>query len=606
MKHKLLVVVSVTFLILNIKSNAQVIHHQLQDVVVTASRTPISFSDLTRSVIVIDSSEIKETPVNSIQDLLQYAIGVDIKQRGIDGTQADASIRGGTFEETLILIDGVKMSDPQTAHHNLNLPISLDNVERIEILKGQGSKIFGPNAFSGVINIITKKSHSRSLSVEALGGQNSYYNTSLSASVPIWKISNNFSITKYKSDGYRYNTNFDMNNISFGSSLNAKDVNVNLLLGYNDKKFGASGFYTSTFKNEWEHTTTKIANLSSDITINNFTISPKLNYRRNDDRYLLDYTNPSFYENIHHTDVYGFELQSSLKTNLGVTSIGGEFNHDKITSTNLGNHQRDKKGFFAEQKFSPIEKLNIILGGFAYDYSSIGWKFWPGIDASYNLISDIRLFGSVGKAFRIPSYTELYYNDPVTKGDPNLLYEETTNFEMGLNLTQNFFNVELSLFRKQGKNIIDWFKLNKNDSKWTVRNIAKVNTNGFEINFYTNPQIIFKKLPFNKVGIGYTYLDSDRKTSEFISRYALDYLRHQLVVTISNNFFWGIKQSWAFRYENRVNFEDHFLADANFYRQINMFTIILKATNLFNKTYHDIDTAPLPGRWIIGGIKLNI
>ena len=606
MKHKLLVVVSVTFLILNIKSNAQVIHHQLQDVVVTASRTPISFSDLTRSVIVIDSSDIKETPVNSIQDLLQYAVGVDIKQRGIDGTQADASIRGGTFEETLILIDGVKMSDPQTAHHNLNLPISLDNVERIEILKGQGSKIFGPNAFSGVINIITKKSHSRTLSVEALGGQNSYYNTSLSASVPIWKISNNFSITKYKSDGYRYNTNFDMNNISFGSSLNAKDVNVNLLLGYNDKKFGASGFYTSTFKNEWEHTTTKIANLSSDITINNFTISPKLNYRRNDDRYLLDYTNPSFYENIHHTDVYGFELQSSLKTNLGVTSIGGEFNHDKITSTNLGNHQRDKKGFFAEQKFSPIEKLNIILGGFAYDYSSIGWKFWPGIDASYNLISDIRLFGSVGKAFRIPSYTELYYNDPVTKGDPNLLYEETTNFEMGLNLTQNFFNVELSLFRKQGKNIIDWFKLNKNDSKWTVRNIAKVNTNGFEINFYTNPQIIFKKLPFNKVGIGYTYLDSDRKTSEFISRYALDYLRHQLVITISNNFFWGIKQSWAFRYENRVNFEDHFLADANFYRQINMFTIILKATNLFNKTYHDIDTAPLPGRWIIGGIKLNI
>ncbi len=606
MKQILLAGLLSIFLFINNELNAQVIQHQLQDVIVTASRAPISFSDLTRSVIVIDSSDIKETPVNSIQDLLQYTSGVDIKQRGVDGVQADASIRGGTFEETLILIDGVKMSDPQTAHHNLNLPISLDNVERIEILKGQGSKLFGPNAFSGVINIITKKNLSRSLSVETLGGQNSYYNTSLNASLPVWKISNNFSITKEKSDGYRYNTNFDMNNISFGSSLNTKAANVNLLLGYNDKKFGASGFYTSTFKNEWEHTTTKIANLSSDITIDNLTISPKLNYRRNDDRYLLDYTNPSFYENIHHTDVYGFEIQSSLSTNFGVTSIGGEFNHDKITSTNLGNHSRDKKGFFVEQKFSPVEKLNIIFGGFVYDYSSIGWKFWPGIDASYNLISNIRLFGSVGKAFRIPSYTELYYNDPVTQGDPNLLYEETTNFEMGLNLTQNFFNVELSLFRKQGKNIIDWFKLTQDETKWKVRNIAKVNTNGFEINFYSNPQIIFKNLPFTKIGVGYTYLDSDRKTSEFISRYALDYLRHQLVITISNNFFWGIKQSWAFRYENRVNFEDHFLADANFYRQINMFTIILKATNLFNKTYHDIDTAPLPGRWIIGGIKLKI
>ncbi len=606
MKH-ILFCISLSISLLTIENiNAQTINHQLQDVVVTASRTPISFSDLTRSVIVIDSSEIKEAPVNSIQDLLQYIAGVDIKQRGVDGVQADASIRGGTFEETLILIDGVKMSDPQTGHHNLNLPISLDNVERIEILKGQGSKTFGPNAFSGVINIITKKNLTRSLSVEALGGQNSYYKTSLSASLPLWKISNNLSISKDKSDGYRYNTNFDINNISLGSSLNSKTTNINLLLGYNDKKFGASGFYTSTFKNEWEHTTTKIANLSSEIKFNNFTISPKINYRRNDDRYLLDYTNPSFYENIHHTDVYGFEIQSSLTTNLGVTSIGGEFGHDKITSTNLGDHSRDNKGLFAEQKFSPFEKLNIILGGFAYDYASIGWKIWPGIDASYNITPSIRLFGSAGKAFRIPSYTELYYNDPVTQGDPNLLYEETTNFEMGINLTQNFFNAEISLFRKEGKNIIDWFKLNSSETKWTVRNIAKVNTNGFEINFYSNPQIIFRNLPFTKFSIGYTYLDSDRKTSEFISRYALDYLRHQLVIIVSNNFFWNIKQTWAFRYENRVNFEDHFLADANFYRDINMITLFLKATNLFNKTYHDIDTAPLPGRWIIGGIKLKI
>ena len=128
MKQILLAGLLSIFLFINNELNAQVIQHQLQDVIVTASRAPISFSDLTRSVIVIDSSDIKETPVNSIQDLLQYTSGVDIKQRGVDGVQADASIRGGTFEETLILIDGVKMSDPQTAHHNLNLPISLDNV----------------------------------------------------------------------------------------------------------------------------------------------------------------------------------------------------------------------------------------------------------------------------------------------------------------------------------------------------------------------------------------------------------------------------------------------------------------------------------------------
>ena len=606
MKRLSLTLLLFIFFVISRYSNSQTIQHQLDDVIVTASHTPISFSDLTRSVEIIDSTEIKQSAANSIQDILQYAAGVDVKQRGVDGVQADASIRGGTFEETLILIDGVKMSDPQTAHHNLNLPITLDNVERIEILKGQGSKIFGPNAFSGVINIITKKNSARSLTIETLGGEHSYYKTSISAAYPIGKLSNRISFTKDKSDGYRYNTNFDMNNISFGSSLNTEAAHVNLLLGYNDKKFGANGFYAAGFPNQWEHTTTKIANLSSEIKINNLSISPKINYRRNDDRYLLDYTNPSFYENNHHTDVYGFEIQSSLITDFGATSFGGEFGHDKITSTNLGDHSRDKKGIFAEQKFSPFEKLNIILGAFAYDYSSIGWRFWPGIDFSYNFAPNFRLFGSAGKAFRIPSYTELYYNDPVTQGDPNLLHEETINFEAGINLTQKFFNAELSLFRKEGKNIIDWFKLTSDETRWTVRNIAKVNTNGFEINFYSNPQIIFKELPFTKFSIGYTYLDSDRKTSDFISRYALDYLRHQLVVTLSNNFWFGIKQNWALRYENRVNFEDQFLVDANFYRQINMFKIFIKATNLFNKSYREFNTAPLPGRWVIGGIKFKI
>ena len=583
---------------------SQTLQHQLKDVIVTASHFPISFSELTRSVTIIDSAEIRQSAANSIQDILQYAAGVDVKQRGINGVQADASIRGGTFEETLILIDGVKMSDPQTGHHNLNIPVSLDNVERIEILKGQGSKIFGPNAFSGVINIITKKSLNRSLAIEILGGENSYYKTSINAAYPVGIISNHISVSKDKSDGYRYNTNFDMNNISFGSNLNTDAVKVNLLLGYNDKKFGANGFYAASFPNQWEHTKTKIADLGSEFTINNFSISPKINYRRNDDRYLLDYTNPSFYENIHHTDVYGLEIQSSLKTNLGVASIGGEISHDKITSTNLGNHSRDKKGLFAEQQFSPIEKLNIIVGAFAYDYSSIGWRFWPGLDFSYNIAANFRLFGSAGKAFRIPSYTELYYNDPVTKGDPNLFHEETINFEAGINWTHNFFNSEITFFRKNGKNIIDWFKLTSDETKWTVRNIAKVNTNGFEINFYSNPKIIFKDLPITKFSVGYTYLDSDRKTSDFISRYALDYLRHQLIVTISNDFWLGIKQNWAVRYENRVNFENQFLVDANFYRQINMFNLFIKATNIFNKSYSDINTAPLPGRWIIGRYKI--
>jgi|GEM_PF-3739607 len=126
--------------------------YNLNDIVVTASRVPLTFSDLTRDVIVIGPEEIKNLPVNSVQGLLQYALGVGLEQRGIDGVQSDVTIRGGNSEETLIMIDGVGINDPQTGHHNLNLPVPLQDVQRIEILEGPGSSIYGANAFSGVIN----------------------------------------------------------------------------------------------------------------------------------------------------------------------------------------------------------------------------------------------------------------------------------------------------------------------------------------------------------------------------------------------------------------------------------------------------------------------
>jgi vitamin B12 transporter len=174
--------------------------YQLEDVVVTASRTPLKSSDLTRNVVIINAEEIKKAPVSSVQDLLKYATGIELKRRGVDGVQGDVSIRGGSFEQTLIMIDGVKITDPQTSHHNLNLPVSLNDIERVEILKGQGSHIYGPNAFSGIVNIITRKGYKKSLSIAGTGGENNYYDYSLGFSYPIENFSNRVSFSRQKSD----------------------------------------------------------------------------------------------------------------------------------------------------------------------------------------------------------------------------------------------------------------------------------------------------------------------------------------------------------------------------------------------------------------------
>lgn len=600
-----IIIISLFVLFSQITWSQNLAQYNLDDVIVTASRVPLSISDLPRDVIVINQKEIKYLPVNSVQGLLQYALGVGLEQRGIDGVQSDVTIRGGNSEETLIMIDGVSVNDPQTGHHNMNLPVPLQDIDRIEILKGPGSSIYGANAFSGIINIITKKGDDRELSLQTEGGQNGYYKGSIYAAFPFGIFNNHLAISRKKSDGYIHNTDFNITNLCYGSTLNTKAGIVNLFFGYNDKKFGANGFYSTLFPNQWEHTTTKILSLTGDIGISSIILSPKIYWRRNDDNYLLDYTNPPFYHNIHQTNIYGAELQASINSEIGTTSLGGSYNSDKINSNNLGNHSREREGVFAEQKVSPITGLNVIANAFAYNYSNIGWKYWPGIDIGYDFSKSFHVYGTAGEAFRIPTYTELYYSSPASVGNPNLNYEETTDYEIGMNFSRSLYTAKVSLFRKEGKNIIDWVR-NSDTQPWTATNITNLNTNGVELVLNIRTNNIIRNCPINSIRLNYSYLNSNRNSTQFQSQYLLDYLKHQLIIGVNNNWWLGIHQDWELRYDNRVNFEDYFLVDTKLSKRISDYDIYVDATNLFNKSYSEISGVPLPGRWITIGAEYNL
>ncbi len=223
----------------------------------------------------------------------------------------------------------------------------------------------------------------------------------------------------------------------------------------------------------------------------------------------------------------------------------------------------------------------------------------------YDVAKNVRLYASVGKAFRIPTYTELYYTSPASVGNPNLKYEQTLNYEAGINIIKPVYTAKLSIFRKEGTNLIDWVRENSNQP-WTARNIASLNTNGFEISFLTNPSMIIRDFPVNRVGIDYTYLNSNKTSGQFQSQYLLQYLRNQLILNVENNWWAGIKQSWEVRYEDRVNFGNFFLVDTQLFRDFEYYRLFIKATNLFNKSYQEVSGVPLPGRWITAGIKLKL
>jgi vitamin B12 transporter len=579
--------------------------HKLNDVIISAGRAPIEFNNITRNVEVLDSSRLASFPVNAPQDLLQYSNGVDLRQRGMEGVQSDVSIRGGTFEQSLILIDGVKVIDSQTGHHNTNLTITPDNIERIEILKGQGSNIFGPNAFSGAINYITKKNYGNRIQLSLTGGENGYYNTGITLSNSTHGLSNSVTFSKSHSDGYMHNTQFDITTINYAGTYVFNSGSVGVLAGYNENDFGANSFYSTSFPDQAEHTKTGSVSLRGEWENKSVRLSAKMYWRNNKDEFVLRSYDPGFYKNNHETDVYGGELQATINSNLGITSIGGEYIYDKIGSNNLGIHNRDNKGLFLEHRNLLWDKLTTNISLFGYNYTGIGIKFWPGIDLGYKVNDNLRAYFTAGRAFRVPSYTELYYNDPVTVGNPDLKHEETTNYELGMYYTGGAIETNASLFRKEGKDIIDWVRL-ESEQPWTVRNIASVNTNGIELGVNVFPGRIFENIPLLRIGLNYTYLDSDKSVDEFESRYVLDYLRHQIIADITHYLPWEIVASWYFRYKDRVNFEDYFVTDLQLRRAISSFDLFIKAANLFDVEYHEISGVLLPGRWITAGFKFQI
>ncbi|MCU7494075.1 MAG: TonB-dependent receptor [Ignavibacteria bacterium] len=575
-----------------------------EDVYVTAKKIAELTMESSKNITVVSREDIQNAPVENLQDLLGYFAGMDVKKRGPSGVQADVSIRGGSFEQILILIDGVKLSDPQTGHNNLNLPVNMDDIERIEILKGQASNIYGANALSGAINIITKKAKESSLLLKASGGEKGFYKGSLSLAYAPGKLSNTISLSREKSAGYRYNTGFDILTAALNSYLPFNSGGGKFSIGFTDKKFGANGFYSDSYPGQWERLKTAFSSFSMNYAIENVSISPKLYWRNNRDNYLLDFSRPDFYNNVHTTNSYGAELQSSWTHEFISVVLGGEIGYDDIVSTNLGNHNREKGGFSLSAVVSPLGNLKIAAGGFLYNYDNFGWKYWPGLDLSYQFTDNASLKASAGKSFCIPTFTELYYNSPAQTGNALLKPEEATSYETGFYYASAWISGSVCVFTRKGNDLIDWIRYSS-EKPWQAENMTKTSTTGVDVDFSLRPSLFDRRMVLKKISLGYSYLNSDLKTGNYQSKYILDHLRHQFVAEIMHLLPFEVEMNWAFRYEKRLNQDAYFIADSKLTRQFRDYEFFLSATNLFNKNYLDFSGIPMPGRWIIGGLKVK-
>ena len=557
---------------------------KLDEVVITSSRIDIPFSENSRTITVISAKEIQSSGASNITDLLQQVAGVDIRRRGTVGMQSDLYIRGGSFDQTLLLIDGIKVEDSQTGHHTMNMALPLEVIERIEIIKGPAARIFGQNAFTGAINIVTRNSAE---SVNALGYQLGSFNHQ-NVTGTLGKEFENSSIIGHvsinTSDGYRYNTDFKNQNYFLKGSFN-KDKNPIDVIGYfTERNFGANGFYASPSAiNQYEETQTSLVGISSAYKKDSFKIKPRLYWRRNQDMYVFVRENPSIYRNLHITNKIGLEVNTSYESKLGITGFGIDLAKVYLVSNNLGNRDREMINVFLEHRFKLFNNKLDVTPGIAVNYFS-DFKFhaFPGIDLGYDLNEKIKIYGNVGYTYRIPTYTDLYYSDPTTIGNENLDPEEAISQEIGLKYFGSKLNASFAFFNRDSDNLIDYVKENEDD-RWQATNIRNLNTIGFEVNVSHN-------INFNgfdqTINLGYTFIEDEVKELDVnFSRYSINSLRHHLTSTLKTQFIDNLFQSFTIVHAERTSGDSYTVVDGSMTLQLEGLEISVIANNIFNTEY---------------------
>lgn len=592
----------------------------LQEVMIMENRLQIPFNKQSRNIQIIDRKEIQNMPVNSINEVLTFISGVDVRQRGPFGTQADISIDGGLFDQTLILLNGVKISDIQTGHHSMNIPVSLDAVERIEVLKGPAARVYGINALTGAINIITTVSKFDDITVHVQSGSSFeakeqgdgtgiYASGSAQAVLNVGtdKFRNLISLGYGKFNGQRYNSMTEDVKLYYQSKYHINENNnLDMMIGYIDNEFGANGFYAAPGDREsYELVKTFISSLGSFHRINDrLIVKPRVSYRNNKDDYRYFKNDLSKARSQHSTNAIAVEVNALWHADIGDFGFGWESRSEQIESTNIGDHHRYNHGLYTEYKTEAIRNLYINMGAYLNYNTQYGWQLFPGVDASYTIKNKLKASFNVGSSQRLPTYTDLYVQQPKNIGNVNLVPENAWQFETSLRYFTKDTYIQAGYFKRRIDNFIDWVSDNP-DLIFQAQNLGSNKIEGINVSGGYLYQITTSNQL--KVDASYNYLNPKTKiyAAGTTSKYILESLKHQAILRINYQFDKmniGLANRWVERELNKP----YFLTDIKLGYGFSNWKVYIDVNNVFNESYMESGSILLPKRWYSLGVKWGL
>ncbi len=591
---------------------------------------------------VVGRQQLQSAPIQSVQDVLNMLSQIDLRQRGNNDVQADLSIRGGTFDQVLVMLNGVNITNPQTGHHNLNLPISFDQIRYVEVLSGIEAQAYGPNAYSGAINIVTQNPQCNSVDLKVVAGDFGLYSLGASASIVGKKLRQMVAINHDASSGYMENTDFSRTSLFYLGKYNLKKSFFEWQASAAQKAFGSQSFYTAKYPNQFEETQSALASLKYQ-SYGKISTRTNVYWNLHSDRFELFRNNqnrPSWYKNhnYHLTNVMGGNSKAIYKSNYGVSTLALDVRYEHIASNVLGIPTGDTadalfnpNGFYTKEdsrtnsmltfehnvNFGPVRLVVVLSANHntAYDFTG----FYPGIDAQYRFHGNWMLKSSVNKSMRLPTFTDLYYAGPANIGNPELKPEEAVNFDFGVLFHKGIVDITLTSFNSLGYNSIDWVR--KTDTvKWQPMNVTEVEIYGIDAQLKLNlDQLSNRSFFIKSLTLQYTFINKGAVADGYQSRYVMDYLRHKMVLGIHHRVYKNIYANWKLRYQQRhgdymlwdagrkrdvlTPYGSYTLVDARVYWRAKGWMVFADVKNIFDIDYVDYGNVMQPGRWFSVGVK---
>ncbi|MBS1849555.1 MAG: TonB-dependent receptor [Acidobacteria bacterium] len=563
-----------------------------ESVVVVGSFEPVPLSENDRSV---DFFEVRETPLlfNTAVDYLELDPAIDLRERAPGGVQADLSILGSTFAQTLVLVNGLRMNDAQTAHHNLDLPVPLESISRIEVLRGAGSTLYGADAMGGAVNFITAPAEASELRLRAGVGNDGFNQERIFGSLLQKRWSQTISASRDFSTGFRPDRDYRSSSLSSQTNFRSALGNTNILLAGSDKPFGADQFYGPY--PSWERTKGWFASAYQELGTQT---AASFGYRRHTDDFVLFRDQPEIYENNHISQSWQGALRRHDELGRNTTlSYGAEGQWDDIASNNLGNHARNREGIYANLDFRALRRFSLSVGGREEFFSGGQTVFTPSVAGGVWLHS-VKLHASVSRGFRLPTYTDLYYHDPATLGNPLLKPESAWSFEAGGDWNPaGRITAGATLFQRWDSNLIDYVKYDPSEP-WQAMNVQRLHFSGAE------GHVRFRLRGHQEIELSETYLHgSQTQLSGATSRYVFDYPSHNARFTWTGSWRNLLVARTRVAALQRFQHGTYALWDVSLARPSGWLRPYLQFANLGNTSYEEIPGVVMPGRTVIGGVE---